>query len=142
MWVLRNPRTLRFVRIVRSKSGPRSFTCARGTGGRLWYCRGRNRSNPPDTWCTAEATAKNPPPSVPLYGKRRSQAVTHLSAQQKVGHDIMRASRVLRERGMSHRLILNQRRVLVSKKLDDILGVLQWRDGVDLSCGTGRSAHR
>jgi hypothetical protein len=37
---------------------------------------------------------------------------------------------------MSHRLMLNQHRAPVSKKLDDILCVLQWRDGVDLSCGT------
>jgi hypothetical protein len=45
----------------------------------------------------------------------------------------MRASRVLRERGMPHGLILNQHRVLASEKLGDILRVHQWGDGVDLS---------
>jgi len=45
----------------------------------------------------------------------------------------MRAGRILRKRGMSHSLMLNQHRILVSKKLGDILCVLQRSDGVDLS---------
>jgi len=45
----------------------------------------------------------------------------------------MRAGRILRERGMSHTLLLNQHRILASKKLRDILCVLQRSDGVNLS---------
>ena len=49
----------------------------------------------------------------------------------------MRAIRGLRKRGMSHSLILKQHCVATSEKLGDILRVLQWSDGVDLSWCSG-----
>ena len=48
----------------------------------------------------------------------------------------MRASRILRECGVPHSLVLNQYRVIASEELSDIFRVLQWGDGVELSrCG-------
>ena len=46
---------------------------------------------------------------------RKTKLKTHLRVQQIVQHDIMRAIRVLRERGMSNSLILNEHRVAGSK---------------------------
>ena len=61
---------------------------------------------------------------------------SYLGVQQIIRHDVARASRILRERGVPHSLMLNQHRVLISKNTRGKLRAAQRSDRVDLPMGT------
>lgn len=61
-----------------------------------------------------------------------TKEIRHLRVQQIIPHDVPDASRVQGKGGVSRRLKLHQRRVLVSKELGDILRVRKRSDGVKL----------